>query len=136
MAVKHGKNLAHPINSVNLAAACKSIDISMDIDLPDATHAGDTAKESLDGMYGWGMDAAYDWDPAATENDATIFAMVAANSKVVDCTPGGGTESATNPKYTGTAMLKSYRISIPHDGMITSRASFQGNGAITRDVTP
>ena len=133
MSVLHGKAADHNFG-VALDAALRSIDVAVDVDLPDTSCMGDSAKECLPGMYGWGMDAEYLWDPAASENDVTIQAQIGGAGTTVDVTPGGGAASATNPKYSGTGHVKSYRISVPHDGVITSRCSYQGDGALSRVV--
>ena len=135
MAVIHGKSADHNYNSVALDGSLRSIDVNIDVDTPDTSCAGDSAKEAIAGMYGWGMEAEYRWNPAASENDAIIFAQIlAAAAATCDVTPGGGTPTATNPKYTGSAFVKSYRVSVPCDGVIEARASYQGTSTLTRAV--
>lgn len=134
MAVKHGKNLDHTINTVSVEDFTKGVEISIDNDVVEASAAGDAAKEHIEGIYGWVMDGDYNWNPASGKNDATIFALLGAGAKAIDVTPGGGAAAAENPKYEGNAILKSYKISIPHDGLITSKASYQGTGALSRTV--
>ncbi len=130
--VIHGKNLAHKVNTTAVEESTKSVDVSVDNDVVDATAAGDTAKETLEGVYGWGMDGNYNWNPAASKNDAVIFGMLGSGALNVQVVPGGGTVSADNPIFRGNAILKSYKISVPHDGVVTSTASYQGDGVLTR----
>lgn len=136
MAVIHGKNLDHTVASKAVEDDTLQVDISIDTNVVDSTAAGDSAKESLQGIYGWTMDGRYNWNKSSGEIDNVIFQMLRSGSQTVDLTPGGGTEGANNPAYTGSALVKSYKISIPHDSKITCQAQYVGDGALTRDITP
>ncbi len=136
MASIHGKNLDHTVNTKSLESQVKSVELAVDVDTAEDTAAGDSAKTHVEGMYGWGMDAEMNWDPAANQNDVTLFALLGQGAKTIDLTPGGGTESSTNPKYTGSAIMTSFRLSVPHDGLCSLKASYKGTGALARDVTP
>ena len=136
MAEIHGKNFNHTVAGVALESGTTQIAINIANAVADKTAAGGLAKAYLEGVYDWKMDADYIWNPAAGQNDATVMAMRISGAQTVACTPGGGAESATNPEYTGSALLKEYSISIPHDGVITAKAKFEGSGVLTRDITP
>jgi hypothetical protein len=135
MAVVHGKNLTHTIGSKAVEADTQGVDISIDVDVADATAAGMAAKQAIEGLYGWNMDGKYLWNKSSGEIDAVVFSMFSSGSQTVEVTPGGGAEGANNPSYTGSAIVKNYKIAIPHDGPITCNASYAGDGALTRDIT-
>lgn len=132
MAEVHGKTLDHTVNTVALEENTSRVTISVDQDVSEVTAATDSAKEHLPGIYGWQMEGEYRWNPSAGKNDATIYAALTSGAIAVDCTPGGGAVGHDNPKYNGNAMVKRYQISIPHDGVITSRATFVGDDVLTR----
>lgn len=132
----HGKNLGHSVAGVALESGTTAVTLEINNDVAEKTAAGALAKAYLEGIYGWRMRADYLWNPAAGNNDATIYAMRLSGAQTVAMTPGGGVEAADNPEYTGSALLEQYTISIPHDGIITSKAAYGGTGALTRDVTP
>ncbi len=132
MAVIHGKNLDHKLFSTAVEDDTLSVDVNIDNDIVDASAAGDTAKETLEGIYGWGMDGSYNWNGAAGKIDEVLFKLLTSGAQNVQVVPGGGTVSADNPIYRGNAIIKSISISVPHDGVVTSKASFTGDGVITR----
>jgi len=133
MAVIHGKDMQHMVVARDVSADTKQVDISVDIDTADVTAAGDDSKEFLEGVYGWSMDGSYNWNGGSGQNDATIFGTITSGSQNVQLLPGGGTNaSGNNPMYRGNAIIKSYKISCPHDGAVSCTASYQGNGAINR----
>lgn len=132
MAEKHGKNQGQLINLVSTNLYTKNTTINVDIDTADITAAGDDSKQYLEGQNGWTMDSDYNWEGSSGQIDATIFKMITSGSAKVQSIPGGTTTSTQNPMYRGDAILKSYSISIPHDGAITCKASYQGTGALNR----
>jgi hypothetical protein len=135
MAATYGSNADHNLNAVNLKGSLRTFDLAWDTDLVDATCMGDTAKQPVAGVYGVTADASYLWDPAASENDVTIQARIGAAAVVLNIVPGGGSVSVTNPRYYGNVLVKSYKIHVPHDGMITSDASFVYTNGATRNST-
>jgi hypothetical protein len=134
MAATYGNNADFQFNAVNLKGSLKTVDLSYDVDTVDATCMGDTIKQVVSGVYGASMDTSFLWDPAASENDVTIQARIGnSTAAALFVVPGGGTISATNPKYTGNALVKSFKIHVPHDGMITCDASFVYTNGATRN---
>jgi hypothetical protein len=133
MAVVHGKTLNHKINSVSADTYTKQVTVAVDIDTAEKTAAGASAKSYLEGHYGWNMDGDYNWEGSSGQVDATVFAMITSGALNMQLLPGGGTHSSTNnPMYRGTAILKSYQITAPHDGVVVCRASYQGSDALNR----
>ena len=70
--------------------------------------------------------------------NATLWAVHDGDAAVtVICKPTSGADSATNPAYTGSAVLESFTPMTGSVGDLASAsASFQAAGALTRDVTP
>lgn len=133
MAAIHGKSAAHTVNAANLATGTKSVSVKQDAALADTTSFGSAATTYTPGVPSSTMDAEYNWDPAAAQNDVTTWNMInGGTSATVDVTPGGGAASATNPKYSATAYVASREISIPFDGLVTMTCSFQNSGALSR----
>ena len=132
MAEVHGKNMLHRINSVSAESYTKQVTVNVDNDIVDSTTAGDTSKASLEGIYSWNMDGDYVWNGGSGQIDYTIFRTLGSGALTNQVVPGGGTVSNDNPIYRGSAILKSYSITVPHDGVIAAKASWQGNGALNR----
>ena len=128
----HGKNLKHKLDTTALEADTRSVGINVDNDIVDATAAGDTAKETMEGVYGWGLDSSYVWNGGNGKVDDVIFGMFSSGALNAQLVPGGGTVSADNPIYRGDVIVKSYTITVPHDGIVACQATFQGDGVLTR----
>lgn len=128
----HGKNMLHEINGVSGNAYTKQVTVNIDNDVVETTAAGDLAKTQLEGVYGWNMDADYNWYGGSGQMDDTIFKMLSSGSLAVQVVPGGGTVSNDNPMYRGNAILRSYSINCPANGPVTSRASYLGDGVLNR----
>lgn len=138
MARIHGENANYTFNSVAIEDELNSIDQEVAQDIGDVTAFADTAKEHVEGKYGWSHDVGGSADFAASQGDATIFGRIGAGSTAVLFDPvGGGTAGAAdNPVYGGNVIVESYRISSRVNAPATYQARFRGTGALTRDVTP
>lgn len=128
----HAKNLLHEINGVSAAAYTKQVAINIDNDVAETTAAGDLAKTFMEGVYGHTMDADYNWYGGSGQVDDTIFKMLSSGSLPVQVVPGGGTVSNDNPMYRGNYIVRSYSITCPANGVVTARASYQGDGVLNR----
>ena len=132
MTVVHGKNLDHKVVATAIESATRSVTVNMDTDIVETTAAGATAKAHVAGLYNWGMDADYVWNPVAAMQDPVVFGILTSGAQTVQVVPGGGTVSADNPIFKGSAILKSYSITVPYDGIVTARASYAGTGTLNR----
>lgn len=124
------------INAVAIEDEINSTELAIDVDLPEVTAFADVAKVSVEGKYGWNLSVEGSADLAASQGDATIFALLGGGSVTTIYTPGGGAEGANNPDYTGSVFLESYRLRSAVGEAVSYSAQFRGSGALTRDVTP
>ena len=131
----HGINLNHTVNGIAFEADTTNVDIEIANKVIEVTAAGSIAKNHLGGIYGWVMMGSYNFNSAAAKNALTLYAALTSGEITVACTPGGGSEGANNPEYTGPAFIQNYHVSIPNDGAITCKAKYQGSGVLTRDIT-
>jgi len=130
----HGKNQDHSVAGVALESWTRNVDIQAEVDIADVTCASAVAKAGLEGKAGWSMNGSYLYDNAAAATDPTLYDALMTGTVAVIITPGGGSASASNPSYTGSAVVTDYKISIPHDGEITCTATYQGTGTLTRSI--
>lgn len=130
------KDLDFSINAVALEDELNSAEMAIDVDVPEITAFADSAKTFVEGKYGWSVNVSGSADLAASQGDATIFALLGGGAVTMVNTPGGGSEGSDNPDYTGSVFLSSYRLRSAVDGPVAYDAGFQGSGALTRDVTP
>lgn len=121
------------VNAVNLSTFVKSITLNWKAEMQDDTAMGDTARSRIGGLKDWDFEVEFFQDYAAGAVDATLFSLVGAAAFAVEIRGDGGAVSATNPKYTGNAVLESYQ---PVGGTVGENqmapARFLGVGTLTR----
>lgn len=96
------------INSVDLSDHCKSVTIEYSAAAEDDTVMGDTTKSSIAGLLEWSMSIEFAQDHAASNVDATLFPLIGAAAFTVTVIPVNATVTATNPSFSGSAILTSY----------------------------
>lgn len=115
------------VNAVNLSTWCRSLTITYEAEMLDDTAFGTTGTRSnRPGLKNWSMEAEFLQDFAAGAVDATLFGLVGAVAFPIEARPTSAAVSATNPKYTGNAVLESYPpITGEVGAMGTAAASFR-----------
>lgn len=142
MAFIHGKKSKFEIDNssgtpVDISAYCEEVSLSRDIETAETTTFGDNDKEYIIGLKDATLSVSGKFDAAgASTVDAVLSGILGQDASVTFAyTPGGGSASATNPKYTGECYLTSYEVSGSVGDVSTFSASFQCTGAITRAVS-
>src|SRR3990167_515061 len=94
-------------------------------ELPDNTHGGNTAKVRS-GLEEWTLNVTFLQDFAASEVDATLDALGGvghAGFNVIAGADKTNAVSATNPRYSGNAIMSSYRpLGGPHGSNLEATA--------------
>lgn len=97
---------------------------------PD-THMGDTFVGRIGGLKDWSVSVTFSQDYAASEVNATLFPLVGTSLAFVG-RPTSAVVSATNPQFSGSAILTDYT---PMGGSVgdkhTTSISLPGNGTLT-----
>jgi hypothetical protein len=124
------------LNGVDLSDHVKSVTITGESDEIDTTAMGTSgSREFLAGLKTWSAQVEFQQDHAAGEVDATLFPLWA-NGTVFACifrpdnSDGVG---ATNPNFTGNAILTSYNPiagSVGEYSQVT--VPIRGTGALSR----
>lgn len=97
------------VNSVNLSNHLRSLSLTYEAEMLDDTVMGTNGTRSnKPGLKNWQFDAEFLQDYAAGSVDATLFPLVGADPFAVEIRPTSAAVSATNPKYTGNAVLETY----------------------------
>lgn len=121
-------------NSVAIEDELNKVDLNIDVNLPEVTAFGDSAPEFVLGLPASKLSLAGAADFAASQGDATIFARIGAGEAAFDLDPTGSAAGASNPHYTGNALVSSYSISCDVAAAATYTAELQVNGVLTRAV--
>lgn len=121
------------LNSVNLSNRVRSITVNYAAEIQDKTKMSDTSRSRIAGLKDWSLSIEFNSDFAGSNVDATMFPLVGAAAFAIEIRPDAGSVSATNPKFTGNAVLESYNPiggSVGDLGVVS--ASLQGDGNLTR----
>jgi hypothetical protein len=120
------------INSVNLSAFVKSVTLSYKSEMQDDTAMGDTARSRIGSLKDYTVSIEFFQSYAAGAADATLFGIVG-SVVPIEFRSSAAAASATNPKYTGSAILETYQ---PVGGSVGDNlmapVTMSGVGALTR----
>lgn len=101
-------NPAVTINSVDLSDQCSQATLTYTAEALEATAFGDTARKYTSGLQNNEVTVTLYQSYAATETEATIYALVGTTTNIV-LKPTSAAVSSTNPSYTLTgAYLESH----------------------------
>ena len=131
-----GKNANFSFNSVPIEDELNSIEMAVDVNLPEVTAFADSAGEFLEGLPTSTFSVSGFWDGLASQGDATIFGQIGSGEAAYVFQPTGASVGANSPNYVGNALVKSYRVRAEVGGPVTYDSEFQVNGVNDRDVTP
>lgn len=125
MATHHGLDGSVKVGA-NTVAEVRSFEIETTQDTVDDSVMGDTWHTHLTGLKAWTATAECLWDETDTNGQV---ALTIGASVSLSLGPEGHTSGDTI--YTGTATVKTIGVAAAHDGVVTRRVSFEGNGALT-----
>jgi len=123
------------LNAVDLSSHVESITINYGAETPERTSMSENARTRLPGLIDWSVDLSFRQDFGANLIDATLFSLVGAAAFGVIFRPTSAAKGATNPEFTGNALLGSYN---PIVGTVGDTAgapvTLTGDGALARAV--
>ena len=121
----------------DLSARVRSVTIDQSMAMQDDTAMGDTFTSSAVGLMSWSVTVEFVQDYIADANnavDATMSGLTAIGKTTeLVIKPTSGSVSATNPSWTGTAVLEAYNPvsgTVGDEAMAT--ATFSSAGALVR----
>lgn len=124
------------LSSVALEDELDKIDLKIDQETIKVDGFSSAGPERVVGNYDYTASIGGNADFAASQGDATIWALVGdANGGAVAFDPTGATAGASDPNYDSTAMvLKSYQISAAVGQSVKYTAELEGAAALARAV--
>ena len=123
------------INSVDLSDHVRTATVSAGAKMLNDNAMADTFESSVAGLQTWKIDVEFIQDYASAKVDATLFPLIGAAAFTVAVNPVNAANSATNPAYSGSAVLSSYdAIGGKHGDLLMSKASFASAGLLSRLV--
>jgi hypothetical protein len=125
------------VNGVNLSDHVKSLTVQQGANLGDESAMGDTTQVNRAGVLTWSISATFIQDFAALSVDATLSPLIGAAAFPIACRPLNAAQSATNPTWSGSAVLQDYQpIAGSHgDVPMIAAATFVSAGTLTRTAS-
>lgn len=121
-------------NSVQIEDELHSIEMAVDVNLPEVTAFGDTGGTFVEGLPTSRLVGAGFCDFAAGQGDATIFGQIGSGAAAYILDPTGSGPGASAPTFSGSAFVRSYRVRCEIAGPATYDVELQVSGANTRNV--
>jgi hypothetical protein len=134
MAILTLTNAFIKVNNVDLSDHCRSIDVKTSAQLKDGTAMGLDTLLNVAGLKEWSFDVEWNADWAAANVDATLFPLWGAAAFTVEIKAVNTTRSATNPSYSGSAVLGNYSpiSGVKVGDMAISKTTFNCAGTLSR----
>ena len=128
------------VNAVNLSEWCKSLTINYEAEMLDDTAMGTSGTRSnRPGLKNWSMDTQFLQDFDAGAVDATLFPLIGAVPFPISAKPTSAAVSATNPEYSGNAVLETYPPiagEVGTLGLVDAAFRSGGGSPLVRDIVP
>ena len=132
------KNCHFTVNAVVLSARVESLTLNYGAETPEVTAMGDGTRTRVPSFIDWSIEVQFRQDfiaPAASAVDSTLFPLVGAAAFAIIIRPDDGVKSATNPEFTGNALLTTYNPLTGGVGDVAAApATFMGDGVLARGV--
>jgi hypothetical protein len=123
------------VGGTDLSDWVKQVRIDYGAAALDDTVMGDTTKSSIGGLKEWSGQIDFIQDYAASAPDVTLFSIIGTVVTIIGRPVAGTAVGATNPNYTGSALLTGYApISGSVGEIATTTLSFTSAGNLSRAV--
>lgn len=120
------------INSVAMEDEADDISLSVKQEVIKVDGFSQAGPEKVVGNYDWNVDLGGNADFAASQGDATMFALLGSAGVAMDLDPTGTAAGSSNPHYTGTVVLEELSYKFGVGGAAKSTYKLQGASALTR----
>jgi hypothetical protein len=131
---KAAANINYTLNSVAIEDELTSVELSFTQEAIKVDGLSSTGPERVVGNYDWGVSGEGNFDGAASQGDATIFALKGSAGVSSAFDPTGASAAANDPNYDGTVVLESYSIKGGVGQPVSYSVSLQGTSALSRAV--
>jgi predicted secreted protein len=120
------------VGGENLSDHISSVTIDVQADDLDTTAFGDLWRTRIGGLKNWSVQLNFHQDFAATEVDATLWPLLGSTTTITVKASSAST-SATNPVYSGPALVNSYPVFGNSVGdLATVSVTWPGAGVLQR----
>jgi len=134
MARRTGINANFSFDGSAIEDELNSITQTIDNTLTEVTAFADTGAEFVEGLHNGKYSLAGACDFAVNQGDSKVFGVIGYGERSFVFQPTGAGAGASDPNYTGNALVTSYSITSEVGGAVTYSAGLQMNGPVSRDV--
>jgi hypothetical protein len=117
------------VNGTDVSQHVAELTLNYSAEMLDETAMGDSNRVFKGGLKNWSVDVTFHQDFAAGGPDALLFPLVGVTA-CIELRPVNACSSATNPSYSGTAILDAYP---PMGGsvgaLLNTKGSFKPGGS-------
>lgn len=130
------KNAFVSVNGVDLSDHVQEVSLEMGREGQDDTVMGHNTRTMESGLKTWSFSVTFKQNYNAAKVDATLFGVYNAGAAVaVAVRPDNGVKAATNPEFSGQAILESYTpLGQAIGDFATAPCSFTAAGDLTRST--
>jgi len=131
----HFRNAKVEVDGTDLSDHVESVALNYASEMLDETAMGDSTRIRKGGLKDWSIDVNFHQDFAASDVDATLFAIVGTTA-CLEVRPQNICSTATNPIFSGIGVLESYNPMSGSVGtLLDAPATWQSAGDLARVVT-
>lgn len=131
MAVFAYTNAYVVVNSVNLSDHVKSVTLTVDGAVLDATAMGTGWTANIGGLKSGSLAITFNDDFAASNVDATIWPLLNTVT-TFEIRPDAGSVGATNPKFTGSVLVAQTAVGGGVGELAAKSVTWPTSGTVTR----
>jgi hypothetical protein len=132
MAFIHGSKSYFSFNTHDLSADLDGVDLDQVIDLAETSTFGNTFKTFVSGLTDATFSVTFVFEAGSSSNVDDVLGADDRTAKAFEYRASNAGVGAGNPKYTGTALLKDYKISSKINAAVRGTATFQCTSAVGR----
>lgn len=126
------RNALFAVNGTDLSDDVSELTLNYSTEMLDETAMGDTTRIRKGGLKDWSVEATFHQDFAASQVDATLFALVGTTT-CIELRPSNACSSANNPIFSAIAVLESYPPMAGAVGsLLDAKATWQSAGTLNR----
>lgn len=124
------------VSGTDISTKLKSVQLNYNAAMLDSTTMGAGTKVNLAGVLEWSIQCEGLDGVGAGELDTVLFPLVGAAAFAIVLRPDSAARGATNPEYTGNAVLVGAPFGGAHGSVLSKSFTLQSAGALGRSVAP
>lgn len=117
--------------TVDRSAFVKSATLNLEVDAQDSTTFGDSWTEFIAGLKSGTLEIEWADDVAASAIDSVLWALFGTNT-TFEVRGDGAAVGASNPKYTGSVLVKDHSIGGAIGELAQKKSSWPTSGTVSR----